>query len=189
MNITESIRVSYNDLFTEFYPRLCVYSESFVSDSLVAEDLVQDVFVNVWMKRSKLSLDGSLSSYLYRAVHNACIQYLRHQQVAGYNNIQIEARLTEAELIPFSWMNMTHDPAEKNEIYTLYKKAIGLLPEKTREIFLLSREQGLKNSEIAEKVGLSVKTIEYHISKALEIFRNIFKDYIWILLLLGGFRN
>jgi RNA polymerase sigma-70 factor (ECF subfamily) len=75
-------------------------------------------------------------------------------------------------------MCLTHDPAEEREIHDLYEMAIDMLPQKTKEIFLLSREQGLKNSEITKQINLSVKSIEYHISSALNTFRIVFKDYL-----------
>jgi RNA polymerase sigma-70 factor (ECF subfamily) len=151
----------------------------------VAEDMVQDVFVNIWIKRAELHLDNNLLPYLYRAVRNASIQYLRHQQIAEQYNVQVYAKLREAELIPSSWMCLAHDLIEEKEIQALYETAIHALPEKTRDIFLLSRKQGMKNSEIAKHVNLSIKSVEYHISSALKTFRIVFKDYLWILILMN----
>jgi RNA polymerase sigma-70 factor (ECF subfamily) len=161
-----------------------VYSENIVSDTQVAEDIVQDVFTTVWIKRDKFTFDDSLKPYLYKAVHNASIHYLRHQQVINEHNAWVRAKLKEDEFIPSFWNYLMPDPAVETEIQDLYEKAMGALPQKTREIFLLSREQGLKNFEIALKINLSVKSIEYHISSALKIFRILFKDYLLKIVLI-----
>ena len=169
--------IAFNSLFDRYYAGLCVYSESFVGSKPVAEDLVQDVFVNVWMKRDELNFDeGIINSYLYKAVHNACIQFLRHQRVK--NSYAARIKLTEAECIPAEWVTINADPDEESEIQMLYQQALNQLPAQTRHIFLCSREQGMKYSEIAELIDFSVKTVEYHISKALEVFRKVLKDYI-----------
>jgi RNA polymerase sigma-70 factor (ECF subfamily) len=93
-------------------------------------------------------------------------------------------RLTEAEMIPVEWIAINSDPAEANEIQKLYQQALNQLPAQTREIFLCSREKDMKYSEIAELTGLSVKSVEYHISKALDVFRKVLKDYLWMMIML-----
>jgi RNA polymerase sigma-70 factor (ECF subfamily) len=155
-----------------------------VADAQVAEDIVQDVFTTVWIKKDELTFDDGLSPYLYKAVHNASIQYLRHQQVVNGHNALVYAKLKEDEFIPSFWKHFIPDPAIETEIHDLYEKAMDALPQKTKEIFLLSREYGLKNAEIAQKINLSVKSIEYHISSALKIFRIIFKDYLLKIVLI-----
>ena len=171
-------QIAFNALFVRYYAGLCVYSESFVGDRQFSEDLVQDVFVHVWMKREELNFDESLGSYLYRAVHNASIQLLRRQRVKDRYSARINAKLTEAECISPEWVAIDTNPAEASEIQTLYRQALEQLSAQTREIFLYSREKEMKYSEIAEMTGLSVKSVEYHISKALDILRHILKDYL-----------
>ena len=170
--------IAFNTLFNRYYARLCAYSESFVGDRQTSEDLVQDVFVNIWMKRAELKFDETLVSYLYKAAHNASIQYLRRQKVKDRYNALLHAKLTEAECVPMEWVVTDTNPAEESEIQTLYRQGLEQLPAQTREIFLCSREKGMKYSEIAELTGLSVKSVEYHISKALEVFRMVLKDYL-----------
>ena len=170
--------IAFNSLFNRYYAGLCAYCESFVGDRQTSEDLVQDVFVHIWMKRAELDFDETLRSYLYKAVHNASVQHLRHQKVKDRYSAQLKAKLTEAESIPFEWVITNTDPAEATEIQALYQQALEQLPAQTREIFLGSREKGMKYSEIADLTGLSAKSIEYHISKALVVFRKILKDYL-----------
>jgi RNA polymerase sigma-70 factor (ECF subfamily) len=175
---------SFNMLFNRYYAGLCVYAEYFLGDRQAAEDMVQDVFVSIWMKRAELNFNETICSYLYRAVHNVSIQFLRQLKVRERYNAQVITKLTEAELIPAEWIAIDTNPTETNEIQTLYQQALYQLPAQTREIFLCSREKEMKYSEIAEQTGLSVKSIEYHISKALDVFRNVLKDYLWIMIML-----
>ena len=170
--------IAFDKIFKRFYAVLCVYAESFVRNLQTAEDLVHDVFVHVWERRENLTLDDTMSAYLYKSVHNACVEYLRHQKVKDRYTIQIKAILTEAELIPFEWVAVKSDPAEVNEIKRLYRHALNQLPAQTREIYISHREKGMKYSEIAEMTGLSLKSVEYHISKALGVLRIALKDYL-----------
>ena len=170
--------IAFNSLFNRHYSGLCVYCESFVGEKQVAEDLVQDVFVNIWVKHSELNYDDTLRSYLYKAVHNASIHFLRQQKVKDRYTVQIKTKLIESECIPYEWVIMDTDHVELNEIQNLYRQALQQMPAQTREIFLCSREKEMKYSEIADLTGLSVKSIEYHISKALEVLRIVLKDYL-----------
>ena len=170
--------IAFNSLFNRYYTKLCVYCASFVGDKHIAEDLVQDVFVNVWMKLQELNPDETAGSYLYKAVRNACLQYLRHQKVEICYSESVKTKFTEIECIPLDRVITDTDPAEQAEIQTLYRQALDLLPAQTRDIFLYSRDKGMKYSEIAELMNLSIKSIEYHISGALKAFREILKDYL-----------
>ena len=169
---------AFDTLFNRHYAGLCVYAGSFVGDKQAVEDLVQDVFVSVWMKRAELVFDETLVAYLCRAVHNGCIHYMRQQKVRNRSNVHINAKLTEAELIHYEWVSLQSDPLEVEEMHRLYRQVLEQLPAKTREIFILSREYEKKYAEIAELTGLTVKSVEYHISKALDVFREVFKDYL-----------
>ena len=178
---------AFDTLFNRQYAGLCVYAESFIGDKQAAEDLVQDVFVNIWEKKAELSFDDTLNSYLYKAVQNGCIRFLRQQKVRNRYNSYLNAKITEAELVPYEWVSTQSDPVEADEIKRLYRQALEQLPEKTREIFLLSRNSEKKYSEIAELTDLSVKSVEYHISKALNVFREELKDYFILYYLLFAF--
>ena len=169
---------AFDMLFNRYYAGLCVYAENFTGDKYTAEDMVQSVFVNIWLKRTELKLDGSIKSYLYRSVHNASIQFLRQQKARERFHDYVNVKLTEATVIPYEWVTVDIDPAEASEIQTLYQQALELLPVQTREIFLCSREREMKYAEIATLTGLSIKSVEYHISKALDVFRTVLKDYL-----------
>ena len=186
MKVQDNKQATFDLLFNRYYTGLCVYSDSLTGDRQVSEDLVQDVFVTVWMKRNELDFNEKMGPYLRKSAHNACLQHLRRQRVEGKYSALIQAKLTEAELISYSQTVVDVDPVETNEIAALYRQTLYQLPDQTREIFLLSREKGMKYSEIAIQMGVSVKSVEYHIGKALEMFRKNLKDYWWIWI---GFLN
>ena len=169
---------AFDMLFNRYYAGLCVYAENFTGDKQTAEDMVQDVYVNIWLKRAELTFDESICSYLYRSVHNASIQFLRQQKARERFHDYVNVKLTEASLIPYEWITVDIDPVEASDIQMLYKKSLEQLPAQTREIFLCSREREMKYAEIATLTGLSVKSVEYHISKALDVFRKVLKDYL-----------
>lgn len=169
---------TFKKLFSDYYIRLCSYAESFVSDSGIAEDIVQDVFVHLWHKKDDMYIDVSINAYLYRAVHNTSIHYLRHKKVsqkhAEYHNIKLQ----EAELLYYTTLETTSKNIQSEELEHLIRETINSFPEKTKEAFLLSREEDLKNQEIADRLNLSIKTVEYHISKALLELKSALKDYL-----------
>lgn len=167
----------FKELFDIYYQRLFLYARSYIGDQDIAEDLVQDMFCHLWEKRKDLVIFTSLSSYLFRAIHNRCIQYLRHRKVAGkYREIH-KMKLREAEIMYNRATEFSFSEQQVKEIRALYDQTSQRLPEKTREIFRMSREDGLTNQEISDSLGISIKTVEYHMSKALKSFRMALKEY------------
>jgi len=123
--------------------------------------VVQQVFVDLWVKREKLSVEYSIKSYLFQAVKNRAIDQLRQNK----NNVQISDAISEMAQTSF------HDIVEEVELNDRINKSINLLPQKCREIFLMSRFESLKYTEIAEKLNISVKTVEMQIGIALKKLR------------------
>lgn len=174
---------AFKKVFVSYYNRLCLYAENFISDPSLAEDIVQDVFFYIWDKRDNLHINTSLESYIYRAVHNHCIQILRHQKAEEKYNQNTLYKLREAELLYPAMLNDNLNAAYSREFSQLLKNAINKLPDKTREIFLYSRKLKLKNQEISKELGMSEKNVEYHISKALQILSEELKNYTFCLFL------
>jgi RNA polymerase sigma-70 factor (family 1) len=168
----------YKKLFYAYHRKLCLYAESLVANRDIAEDIVQDTFFSIWEKRHILNIESSLKSYLFRSVHNGCIHYLRHLKVMEKHSNYYSLKLQEAQILYDSHSEGTSSGLYHNELETIIKNAIENLPEKTRDIFLMSREKGLQNQKIADKLNLTVKSIEYHVGKALESLRENLKDYL-----------
>lgn len=170
---------SFQALFDQWYEPLCRYGIQQTGNPEEAEEIVQDVFVKLWMKREKLSIDTSIKSYLYRMVLNSIINRSQHQKVRMQHKADMVFQQKESE-------SPAHAFAAA-EVEMLAMQAIENMPEKRRQVYEFSRVHGLKYSEIAEKMGISVKTVEVHLSKALEQLRFHLKDYLMLLLILLNF--
>ena len=181
-------RIKHNDkkafehIFHEYFHVLHEYANFYVENLQLAEDIVQDVFLKIWDTRNRLVIHTSLKGYLFRSIHNNCIQYLRHKVVVQDHHAIHQAKLKEALLMNRLFFETGLTKLYENEIESLVHKAIDDLPGRTREIYVLSRHKYLKNSVIARKFNVTEKSIEYHITKALESLRKYLKDYLPVFL-------
>ncbi len=160
----------YVHLFQSQYKGLVGYAKKFVMDTEIARDLVQDVFIYLWEKKHKLSIETSLSSYLFRAVHNICINHLKKESTkANYVNeflINLNGKVYQTTRSEDVHELVVHkDLAERIDLL------IELLPEQCRNIFRMSRFRGMKNKEIAEVYSISVRTVETQIYRALKVLK------------------
>jgi len=169
---------AFEELFMRYFAALHSYATFYTGNHQMAEDMVHDVFYKIWDKRKNLNIHTSIKSYLFRAVHNNCIQYLRHLKVVNEHSKKHEARLHEALMMDRLYFETGLSKLMEKEIGSLVKEAIGKLPEKTRNIFLMSRDMHLKNAAIAKKLDVTEKAVEYHISRALLTLRLELKDYL-----------
>jgi RNA polymerase sigma-70 factor (ECF subfamily) len=167
----------FEELFNIYYHRLMLYALSYVEENQVAEDIVQEIFFNIWKNRKDNLINTSISSYLFRAVHNRSIQYLRHKKVMSHYEEKHLLKIKEAEMLYSLAGDYHYSEIQYNEIERILNKTFDSLPEKTREIFKLSRENNTSNRKIAEILQIDVKTVEYHISKTLKILRHALNDY------------
>ncbi|MCK4751480.1 MAG: RNA polymerase sigma-70 factor [Bacteroidales bacterium] len=161
---------SFEKLFHRFYPGLCNYAESLVTKEEVAEEVVQDVFYNVWKNRESLRIHRTLQGYLYRAVYNNSMMYLRKTR----REFLLDDRAA------FEQAGDTPDPSQLmqyNEVTDLIAKTLEDLPARTREIFRMNRQEGLKYREIADRLSISVKTVEANMGKALKALRTSLEKY------------
>ncbi len=168
-------------LFRECYVVLYEYAFFYTANSNQAEDIVQDIFLKMWESRGKLVINTSLKAYLFRSVHNNCIQYLRRQSVRKNYGDSHQVKLQESLIMSHLFFESGLTKLFEEEIELLKNNAINQLPEKTRKIYILSRDGYLKNSKIAELLEITEKTVEYHISRALVVLRQQLKDYISLL--------
>ena len=155
---------SFEMLFHQFYPGLCSYAETLVKKEEVAEEVVQDVFYNIWKNRESLRINRSWQSYLYRSVYNNSMMYLRKSR---REYLMDEGALPEpAGNVPDPFELMQYHEASE-----LVARVLEDLPSRTRQIFLMNRQEGLKYREIAEQLSISVKTVEANMGKALKALR------------------
>jgi RNA polymerase sigma-70 factor, ECF subfamily len=168
----------FRTIYDIYYQRMKLYAESYVDDPDAAEDIVQDLLFNLWTKRQEIDIVTSLSSYLYRAIHNRCIQHLRHKKVIARYQDKHLLKIKEVEIMAESGFDFSF-----NEIEDIKERIFSTLSPKTKKIFQLSRNEDKNNKEIADTMDLSVKSVEYHITKALKSFQLALKDYILLFLI------
>jgi RNA polymerase sigma-70 factor (ECF subfamily) len=174
---------AFDDLFRSFYRSLRAYAYRYVHDSFAAEDIVQDVFYQLWDKRDELHKIGSIRSYLFTSVFNKASNYAKHKRVEEqYQQKQTSAN-SEIELYYQKTISNTSDSLIAMELEQQITMAINELPEQCQNVFILSRKFGLKNQEIADRLGVTLKAVEKQITKALMFLRLRLKDYIHILAL------
>ena len=167
---------AFEQVFKIHFKRLHAYAFTILRDEIQAEEMVQQVFFKLWERNDNLSLTGSISSYLYRAVHNESLNYIKHQKVRSNHQLNVA----------YSMKNEVEHPAKKIMAGELEKKihsALNELPEQCRTIFQMSRFDELKYREIADKLDISVKTVESQMSKALRLLRVKLVDFLIFILL------
>jgi len=155
---------AFETIFRTHYANLAEYAKGLVRSRDAAEDVVQEVFVALWTQRERLTSPDNLLAYLYRSVRNRGLNFLRHQRlVIGWQSRQ--ADLDPPEAPP------ADRETERAEINQAIKQAAAGLSPRCREVFELSRERGLTYPQIAESLGISIKTVETLMSRALKAVR------------------
>lgn len=154
---------AYKFLFLEYYEWLCNYIYNITNDYGLAEDIVQEVMINLWKKRTTISINSSVKNYLFKACHNQLLQHLRKQK--------IELDFFDKENMEVLHNVYVEDEIDSNENLEKLHSLIDTLPPKCRTVFLKSKLEKKKYKEIAEELDISVKTVENHISKALKLLR------------------
>ncbi|MDR2813698.1 MAG: RNA polymerase sigma-70 factor [Prevotellaceae bacterium] len=161
---------AYEAVFKSWYAPLCSYACSMLRCMDEAEDVVQKMFCVLWDQRAELDVRISLQSYLYRAVHNRCLNRLKHEKVREKYKADVAHRHGEA--YDSADGQMAHD-----ELAAAVEGAVAQLPEQCRIVFELSRKEALTYPEIAERLKISHNTVENHISKALRVLREKLKEF------------
>lgn len=154
---------AYDSAFRAWYAVMVRVAVALLHDTDAAEEVAQDVMVELWRRRHAMDADVSLSGYLLRSVRNRSLNHLRHLRVRKQAKPDVEA-LYEAPV-------GSDQPIVANELAAAAKQALSELPPRCREIFELSRVQGLKYSQIAEALDISQKTVEAQMGKALRVLR------------------
>jgi RNA polymerase sigma-70 factor (family 1) len=178
--IRKGDEAAFERTFRLYYDRLCNYANSLLKEEDEAEEVVQTVFLNIWEKRVDLEITLSLKSYLYRAVHNHCLNRFKHATVReAYRDYT-------QNFIPQSYESVT-EVIHASELEERIEAAVSTLPEQCQIAFRLSRFEELKYQEIADQLGISIKTVENQIGKALKILRTALADYLPALLVFFSF--
>ena len=154
---------AFDTIFRTWYGPLVGTAERMLRDRAVAEELVQDVMLELWRRRETLAADGSAQAYLFQATRNRVLNHLRHLRIEQRSEPEIRG---ESSPSPRADSALVHE-----ELDVAVQKAVQALPDRCREVFELSRVHGLKYAEIAKTLGISVKTVEAQMGKALRHLR------------------
>lgn len=176
--LRQSDRSALDEVYTAYYSLLVNYAALMVSRE-TAKDIVHDVFLRLWNNRENLVAQagcGNVRAYLFRSVYNACVGVIRHR-LSKLNHENWLNRELDSE---YEYYDIDRNEALRSlydrDIHERIDKAVAKLPAKCREVFLLSYAEGLSNKKIAEKLGLSVSTVENHVHNALVRLRTMLKD-------------
>lgn len=160
---------AFESVFKSYYASLASFACQYVSDKEEAEEIVQEMFTNLWAKGDQIRIQTTVKSYLFGATRNACLNHLKRKKVAKkYEDRQLWVAKEEQEI----------DFLELDQLHELIEAAMNKIPEKCREIFELSRSDGKKYQEIADELQISIKTVENQMGKALRILREELQDYL-----------
>jgi len=174
----------FEKLFTAYYHSLYAYAFRYVGNSDAAEDIVQDVYFQLWKNHGFLSRIKSIRSYLFTSVYNRSINYLKHQQVRNDFRESFRSARTELEDFYHFKIQGSSESILTRELEQKITECIGAMPDQCHRVFILSRKYGMKNIEISTFLGVSLKTVEKHMSKALRLLRMYLKDYLPVFSLL-----
>lgn len=156
-------RQAVKDVFYQYYPMLCQTIFRIVADRHLAEDLAQEVFIKCWRKRNELFINSSLPAYLRRMAIREALYHLRRRKPT-----------TLVQLEHCNSLSSDIDPLQqyyRNELRQRIDQVVGALPQRCKQAFQLSREQGLSYREIAEQLAIKPKTVENHIGRALQVLK------------------
>lgn len=157
---------AFETLFRTYYAGMCVFAARLVGRGDVAEELVQEVFLYVWRTRDSWQIHTSVRQYLFSAVRHGALRYLRHERV-------VQNHLPETLILFERPVRLADADLESEETIRLVRAAIAKLPERCRLVYTLHREQGLTYAEVAEVMGISVKTVDVQMGRALKALRRL----------------
>lgn len=177
MEVQASISLSdFESLFKDNYATLCKFAVNYLKDPDAAEEVVQSLFVKIWEKRTEIEVQVSKRAYLFSAVRNACINQLKHIKIREeYKEVNERDRAEEVVA--------SHDAYQATELAEKIQVAIEGMPAGRREVFCLSRYEGLKYKEIAERLKISIKTVENQMGSAMKQLRSELAEFLVLFII------
>ena len=164
LQLTESNPAAIEELYNFYYPRLYNFSKSFLKLDDGIDDILQEVFIRIWQNRNKINTSETFNSFIFTITRNLLLNELRNR----FSNLKMKEKVGKLSVpIEYSFIEQSeyHDLKEKVD------RSINELPIRQKEIFTLSRINGFSHKEIAEKLNITTKTVEFHIAKSIVLLR------------------
>ena len=174
--LKEGNKEIFEEIYRQYYSPLCFYCMRYVGDIEEAKEIVQGLFLKIWIKRNELNINTNVKSYLYRAVQNYALNHLHQQKIKQkyiINKAHFPKQISENGQLKL----------EEEELRNMIKSAVLKLPDKRRKIFELSRYENMNYAQIAKHLTISVKTVEAQMTKSLKYLRQVLKEYLPVFLL------
>ena len=173
-------RTNFDQAFLKYHHSLLLYTLKFIEDEQEALDLVQDIFVTLWEKGNLNQKEEQVKAYLFTSVKNNCLNYLKHQKVVRKFEQHLSVQLRESEL---AYYQSGEKSLIEQEDLTRIEEAIASLGDIYKEVIFLSRMEGLKNNEIAERLNIPVRTVETRLFRALSTLKEKISTRSFLILL------
>ena len=171
--IREGDRRAFEAFVRHYADHLCGFVYNTIGDTDATQQLVQDLFLWIWRNRHQWEIRGALTTYLYRSARNRAISHIRHERLER-RWLEQATRQAPLATVPRS----AEHASEEQELRSALARALESLPDRCRQVFLLSRAHGLSYAEISETLEISIKTVEIHMSRALSILRAQLDDWL-----------
>lgn len=180
-NLFSAVRNGDNDAFELFFkkyqPRLFVFCYNITANEESAKDITQDTFVTFWENRKMIRTDYSITSYLFKIAHSKCCRYLKRNSIKSNFSDLSQLELAEIELAYYCDEKNITNSIYFNEINEVYEQIVSKLPKQCQEVFIMSQKEEMKSGEIADKLSLSLRTVENHLYRATKFVRNEMKQF------------
>lgn len=170
--LSQNDEMAFKTLFTRYFPRVKRFILNLLQDSLTAEDLSQDIFLKIWQNRGSASEITNLNAYMYSASRNAVHQYLRRKVVADSYAGTHDGRTDDIR----QETNIEND-LFADDLLMLITYTVDNMPQQRKNVYNLSRINGYTNDEIAEKLSISKRTVENHLTAALADIRKVLRNF------------
>ncbi|MBO9585066.1 MAG: RNA polymerase sigma-70 factor [Flavobacterium sp.] len=174
---------AYTFFYDKYFRRIQSFSIQFIYDADEAENLAQEALLHLWQNRENVESINGIQAFLFTYAKSKCLNLIRHNKVKNkFKNDLLNHKERELDIEVLN--SIQFDTLELTELERIIQESISELPPKTREIFIKKRFENKKNAEIAEELGISLKAVEAHMTKALKILKTKLSDYLFLIFIL-----